>query len=116
MRRKFGQVTRLPPGSRVTPRNHKTSRVTAIVQIMTNPFKKPATQSTRRTHKQKKTDLAEHPEVFNQVGLLFNEPPDTRRVALYLVIRDCETYPVRSRREIHEGSACYYNHIGVERG
>src|ERR1700730_5888576 len=35
----------------------------------------------------KKTDVAERPEAFDHVGLLVNGPPDTRRVALHLVIR-----------------------------
>ena len=35
----------------------------------------------------KKTDVAEHPGVLDHVGLLFNEPPGTRPVALHLVIR-----------------------------
>ena len=34
--------------------------------------------------------MVEHPEVFDHVGLLFNEPPGTRRVALHLVIRRLE--------------------------
>ena len=28
-------------------------------------------------HRHKKTDVAEHPEVFDHVGLLANEPPGT---------------------------------------
>ena len=36
---------------------------------------------------QKKTDVAEHPEVFDHVGILVNEPPRQDRVALCLVIR-----------------------------
>jgi len=35
----------------------------------------------------KKADVAEHPEVFGYVGLLFNKPPETGRAALYIVIR-----------------------------
>jgi hypothetical protein len=36
----------------------------------------------------KKADVAERPEAFDHVGLLFNEPPGRQsRVALYLVIR-----------------------------
>ena len=35
----------------------------------------------------KKADVAEHREVFDDVGLLFNEPPETGRAALYIVIR-----------------------------
>ena len=35
----------------------------------------------------KKTDVADHLEVINHVGLLVNEPPRHSRVALYLVIR-----------------------------
>jgi hypothetical protein len=38
----------------------------------------------------KKADVAEHPEVFDHVGLLFNEPPGTGRAALYIVIRRFE--------------------------
>src|SRR4029434_818858 len=35
----------------------------------------------------KKTDAAEHPQVFSRIGLLFNEPSSRRQIALYLVIR-----------------------------
>jgi len=35
----------------------------------------------------KKTDVAEHPEAFRHVGLLFNETPGAGRGSLYLVIR-----------------------------
>ena len=28
-------------------------------------------------HKNKKADVVEHPEAFDHVGLLFNEPPGT---------------------------------------
>ena len=37
--------------------------------------------------RQKKADVAEHPKVFDHVGLLFNEPPRQGRVVLHLVIR-----------------------------
>ena len=37
--------------------------------------------------KNEKTDVVEHPEVFDHVGLLVNEPPRPGRVALQLVIR-----------------------------
>jgi hypothetical protein len=30
-----------------------------------------------RTTENKKADMAEHPKVFDHVGLLFNEPPGT---------------------------------------
>jgi hypothetical protein len=30
-----------------------------------------------RNAENKKADVAEHPEVFDHVGLLFNEPPST---------------------------------------
>jgi hypothetical protein len=36
---------------------------------------------------QQKTDVAEHPEVFRHIGLLFNEPPGSARLPFYLVIR-----------------------------
>jgi hypothetical protein len=32
--------------------------------------------------------VAEHPQVFHHIGLLVNEPPGARRIALYLVIRN----------------------------
>jgi len=32
---------------------------------------------TTATHKNKKTDVAEHPKAFDHVGLLINEPPGT---------------------------------------
>ena len=35
----------------------------------------------------KKTDVFERLEAFVHVGLLVNEPPEHRRVALYLVLR-----------------------------
>jgi hypothetical protein len=35
----------------------------------------------------KKADVAEHPEEFHHVGLLFNESPGNDRVTLYLVVR-----------------------------
>ncbi len=35
----------------------------------------------------KKADVAEHPKVFHHVGLLFNAPSDSGRIALYLVFR-----------------------------
>jgi hypothetical protein len=37
------------------------------------------TASRRLVQKQnhKKADMAEHPEVFDHIGLLFNEPPGT---------------------------------------
>ena len=35
----------------------------------------------------KKADVSERLEAFVHVGLLVNEPPDHRRVALYLVLR-----------------------------
>ena len=37
--------------------------------------------------KTKKADVAEHHEVFDHVGLLFNEPPGTGQAALYIVDR-----------------------------
>src|SRR4029453_11497815 len=37
--------------------------------------------------KPKKADVAEHPEVFDHVGLLVNKPPGTGRGALQLVVR-----------------------------
>lgn len=37
--------------------------------------------------KQKKADAAEHPEVFDHVGLLFNEPSGRNRIAPHLIIR-----------------------------
>jgi len=36
---------------------------------------------------EKKADVAEHPQVFDHVGLLVNGPAGTSRVALHLVIR-----------------------------
>jgi hypothetical protein len=38
-----------------------------------------ATPPARRSS-QKKTDMAEHPQVFCHIGLLFNEPPGTARL------------------------------------
>src|SRR5260370_18631153 len=43
--------------------------------------------STRSSSLAKKTDVAEYRKAFNHVGLLFNEPPGTNWVALYLVFR-----------------------------
>ncbi len=37
--------------------------------------------------RKKETDVVEHPEVFDHVGLLVNEPPGFHRSALHLVIR-----------------------------
>src|SRR5690348_606644 len=37
--------------------------------------------------KTKKADVMEHPQVFDHVGLLVNEPPRHSRVALRLVFR-----------------------------
>jgi hypothetical protein len=42
---------------------------------------------SRKSHGPKKADVAEHLEVFDHVGLLFNEPPGIHRAALHLVIR-----------------------------
>jgi len=39
------------------------------------------------TSRKKKADVAEHPEVFDHVGLPVNEPPGQSRIALHLVIR-----------------------------
>ena len=50
---------------------------------MTSPFSRGC-----RKYETKKADVAEHREVFNHVGLLFNEPPGTGRAALYIVIRE----------------------------
>jgi hypothetical protein len=47
----------------------------------------PASRKLDANDKRKKTDVAEHPQVFRHIGLLFNEPLAQRRVALYLVIR-----------------------------
>ena len=44
-------------------------------------------RAATKTNKRKKTDVAEHPEVFHHVGLLFNETPSRSRASLYLVIR-----------------------------
>ena len=41
----------------------------------------------RRPIAMKKADVAEHPKVFDHVGLLINEPPGKGRAAPYLVIR-----------------------------
>ena len=40
---------------------------------------------------EKKADAAEHPLVFDHVGLLANEPLGTGRVALHLVVRRLRT-------------------------
>jgi hypothetical protein len=40
-------------------------------------------QLFRSTEKQKKADVAEDPEVFDHVGLLFNEPPG--RTGLFFI-------------------------------
>jgi hypothetical protein len=48
-------------------------------------------------HGTKKTDAAEHPEVFGRVGLLYDEPPD-RRVALRPVFRGLKTSRILSDR------------------
>ena len=37
---------------------------------------------------QKKTDVAEHPQVKRHIGLLFNKPPGVCQVAIYLVVRN----------------------------
>jgi len=47
----------------------------------------------------KKADVAEHPEVFDHVGLLVNEPPGTGRVALHLVIRWWYLHFTNAKRE-----------------
>ena len=39
------------------------------------------------TRPRKKADIAEHPKVFEDVGLLANWPPETGRDALYTVFR-----------------------------
>ena len=38
---------------------------------------RPSRVATANATKRKKTDVAKHPEAFNHVGLLVNEPPDT---------------------------------------
>jgi hypothetical protein len=37
--------------------------------------KEPFVRTTPRLTRTKKADVAEHPEVFDHVGLLINEPP-----------------------------------------
>jgi hypothetical protein len=43
--------------------------------------------SSRTAKRNKKADVADCPQAFHHVGLLFNEPSGHCRVALYLVIR-----------------------------
>jgi hypothetical protein len=43
-----------------------------------------ASRTSTPVSRTKKADVAEHPEVFNHVGLLVNESPGMGRVALYL--------------------------------
>ena len=38
-------------------------------------------------HANKKADAVEHPEVFDHVGLLYDQPPGLDRVAIHPVIR-----------------------------
>ncbi len=48
----------------------------------------------------KKADVAEHPEEFRHVGLLFNESPGIDRVTLYLVVRQLCNSRVMLRRRL----------------
>ena len=54
----------------------------AIVNMTSLPFLKlaevrPRSLRLSRSTANKKTDVAEHPEAFDHVGLLINEPPGT---------------------------------------
>jgi hypothetical protein len=57
----------------------------------------------------KKADVAEHPEVFGHVGLLFNEPPSLGRVAIYLVIRRLRRAVPGSQKRARIGAFFYVN-------
>jgi hypothetical protein len=57
----------------------------------------------------KKADVAEHPEVFGHVGLLFNEPPSLSRVAIYLVIRRLRRAILGSQKRAVIGAFFYDN-------
>jgi len=43
----------------------------------TRTAKETATRRLVLKQNHKKADVAEHPKVFNHIGLLFNEPPGT---------------------------------------
>jgi hypothetical protein len=46
-----------------------------------------STEVAAQNQRNKKADVAKHPEGFHHVGLLFASPPDLSRVALHLAIR-----------------------------
>src|SRR5205807_8767966 len=69
-----------------------------------------AQEQRRKPTSAKKTDVAEHPEVFHHVGLLFNETPSRSRVALYLVIREAMHPSGRVARLNHCHSPNLLNH------
>jgi hypothetical protein len=54
--------------------------------------------SSRRRFQTKKADVAEHPKVLHQVGLLCHQSPGHDRVTIYLVVRRHQPSGVNSQR------------------